>query len=129
LEAEGKESLIQSIEQLIILLSDESDFKIMLPKYEALAIMLQEVVVNNKNDGQTKLVAMDAFVQKLEQPSTRLTHTVSTVLQIGTFALVLVIPLLSFYIMPLIPLSAALALLGLTGDLLICSTIIVSTLA
>lgn len=129
MDDEEKSTLIQSIEQLINLLSDESDFKIMLPKYEALAIMLQEVVVNNKNDGEAKLVAVDAFLQQLEQPSSRLTHNVSTLFHIGNFALVLIIPLVSFYIMPLIPFSAALALLGLTGDLLVCATIVVVSVA
>ena len=122
--AEEETTLIQSIEQLILLLSDEFDFKIMRPKYEAMAIMLQEVVFNNDNDGEAKLVAVDAFLQKLEQPSSQLTHNLSTAFHLGNFALVLIIPLVNFYIMPLIPFSAALALLGLTGDLLVCATIL-----
>lgn len=127
LSSEQKNQLIKAIERLDLILTSESSESIMLTKYQALATMLDTVIVSNYHDATMKAEALDAYLMVFKEPSSR-TKTKSTLcMMIGVFALVVGLCVAAHFLLPLIPFTAALAWMGLSGGWLAFGTSVLAT--
>lgn len=113
LDDESKRQLSQTISDLEAILANETNYPLMLKKYQALASMLRAVFIDTTVDVNGKGEALDSFLSTLKLPSTEAESKATLCIIVGLLASILVLCVALHFVLPLIPFAAALSWIGL----------------
>ncbi|MGQ3890858.1 hypothetical protein [Legionella sp. CNM-4043-24] len=114
LDDEIKQTIERTVLALENAIGEESVYMPMVAKYEALAAMLRQVVIEN-NSLETRAAAMEAYLAAFRRPSSRVEERVKLGLGIAGLALIVGIFIALSFVLPLIPFTALFTLMGLSA--------------
>lgn len=114
LDDDIKATLSAAISQLEIVLAQEQDYNKLIIKYEALATMLQQVVLES-NSLEERAAAVDAYLTAFKVPSSQMEKHVKVGLGVTALVLMIGLSIACYFVIPLIPFAALFTLMGIGG--------------